>query len=37
MEQIAQSGGNIQGQDGWGSQQPHLVEDVPATTGGWTG
>jgi len=36
LEQIAQrcSGGytprNLQGQVGWGSEQPSLVEDVPA-------
>jgi len=36
LEQVAQRGGrhlipgNIQRQVGWGSEQPHLVEDVPA-------
>jgi len=36
LEQIAQRGsggpipGNVQGQAGWGSEQPDLVEDVPA-------
>jgi len=36
LEQIAQGGsgspipGNTQGQVGWGSEQPGLVEDVPA-------
>jgi len=36
LEQIAQRGsggpvpGNILGQVGWGSEQPGLVEDVPA-------
>ena len=36
LAQIAQRGnggpipGNIQGQVGWGSEQPGLVEDVPA-------
>jgi len=30
--------GNIQGQAGWGFEQPGLVEDVPAhcQVGGWT-
>ena len=29
--------GNIQGQVGWGSEQPDLVEDVPAhCRWGWT-
>ena len=27
--------GNIQGQFGWGSEQPGLVEDVPAHCRGW--
>jgi len=36
LEQVAQRGGrcpipgNIQAQAGWGSEQPDLVEDVPA-------
>jgi len=36
VEQVAQSGsggpmpGSIQSQVGWGSEQPGLVEDVPA-------
>ena len=36
LEQVAQRSGrcsipgNIQGQVGWGSEQPGLVEDVPA-------
>ena len=36
LEQVAQRGsrcpvpGNIQGQAGWGPEQPGLVEDVPA-------
>jgi len=36
LAQVAQRGsggpipGNIQGQVGWGSEQPGLVEDVPA-------
>jgi len=36
LEEVAQRGGrcpiarNIQGQVGWGSEQPDLVEDVPA-------
>jgi len=36
LEQVAQRGGkcpipgNIQGQVGWGSEQPDLVEDGPA-------
>ena len=36
LEQVAQRGsrcpipGNIQGQVGWGSEKPDLVEDVPA-------
>jgi len=36
VEQVAQRGsggpisGNIQGQVGWGSDQPDLVEDIPA-------
>jgi len=40
LAQVAQSstGGpitrNIQGQVGWGSEQPHLVKDVPAHCGG---
>jgi len=35
LAQVAQRGGrcpipvNIQGQDGWGSEQPGVVEDVP--------
>ena len=43
LEQVAQRGGrgpipgNIQGQVGWGSEQPDLVEDVPAYCRvGWT-
>ena len=43
LEQVAQRGGrcpipgNIQGQFGLGSEQPDLVEDVPAhCRGGWT-
>jgi len=40
LAQVAQRGGrclvpgNIQGQVGWGSEQPDLVEDVPAHWGG---
>ena len=36
LERVAQRGGrcpipgNLQGQAGWGSEQPDLVEDVPA-------
>jgi len=43
LKQIAQKGsrcpvpGNIQGQVGWGSEQPDLVEDVHAHCRGvWT-
>jgi len=40
LEKVAQRGsggpipGNIQGQVGWGSEQPDLIEDIPAHCGG---